>query len=67
MSKQMEIRTQTLDSSSRTIELRFGEEPEMDAPVTETSADQLTLRSVEERLKQGNKPIFRQVGELCAL
>ena len=67
MSTETEIGTQTLDNSSEIIELRFGQEPEMDTPVTETSADELTLRSVDKRIKQGNRPIFRGVEELCVL
>ena len=67
MSKETEIGTQTLDSSSETIELRFRQEPYMDIPVTETSADELTLRSVDERIKRAIDPIVRRVEELCAL
>ena len=39
----------------------------MDIPVTETSADELTLRSVDEKIKQATDPILRRVEELCAL
>ena len=39
----------------------------MDTLVTETSADELTLRSVDERIKQATDPILRRVEELCAL
>ena len=39
----------------------------MDTPVIETSADELTLRSVDERIKQATNPILRRVEELCAL
>ena len=39
----------------------------MDTPVTKTSADEPTLRSVDERNKQANDPILRRVEELCAL
>ena len=56
-----------LDSSSETIELRFRQEPKMDTPGTETSADELTLRSVDERIKQATDPILKRVEELCAL
>ena len=67
MSEETEIGTQTLKCSSETIELRFRQEPEMDTPVTETSFDELTLRSVDERIKQATDPILKQVEELCAL
>ena len=67
MSEQTIIGTETLDSSSETIELRFRQEPWMDTQVTDTSADELTLRSVEERIKQATDPILKRVEELCAL
>ena len=43
MSRETEIGTQKLESSSETIELRFGQEPEIDTSVTELSDDELTL------------------------
>ena len=52
MSEDAEIGTQTLDSSSETIELRFRQDTEMDTPVNETFSDELTLRSVHERIEQ---------------
>ena len=39
----------------------------MDTPVTETSTDELTLRSVDERIKQATDLILRRVEEICAL
>ena len=66
MSEETEIGTQTLDSSSDTIELKFGKEREVDTPVNEISANELTLRSVNERIKQATDPIFRRVEILCA-
>ena len=39
----------------------------MDTPVNDTSADELTLRSVDERIKQTTDPIFSRVEDLCAL
>ena len=39
----------------------------MDTPVTGTSAGELTLRSVDERIKQANKPPLRREEELCVL
>ena len=67
MSEEAEIGIQTLDSSSETIELRFRQEVEMVIPVNETSTDALTLRSVDERIKQATGPLLRRVEELCAL
>ena len=52
MSEEIETGTQTPDSSSETIEFRFRREPEMDAQVTESSFDELTLRTVDEWIKQ---------------
>ena len=67
MSKETEIGTQTHNSSPETIELRSRQEPEMDTSVTETSAGELTLKSVDEPIKQATDPILRRVVELCAL
>ena len=39
----------------------------MEPAVDETPADELTMRSVDERIKQGTDPILRRVEELCAL
>ena len=61
MSEVTEVGTQALDSSSETIELRFRQEPEMDTPVTETSGAELTLMSVDERIKQATDPILTAV------
>ena len=59
--------TQTLDSSSETTELRLRQETEMEPALLETPADELTLRSFGERIKQATDPILRRVEELCAL
>ena len=67
MNEETENGTQTLDSFPDTIELRFRHLPEMDNAVTETSSDELPLRSVDERIKQATHPILRRVEELCAL
>ena len=67
MSEETEIGTQTLDSSSKTIELRFRQETDMVPTLDETPTDELTLRSVDERIKQATDPILRRVDELCAL
>ena len=67
MSEETEIGTQTIDSSSETIERRFKQESVVDTPVTVTSADELTLRSVKERIKQATDPILRGVEEFCSL
>ena len=59
--------TQTLNSSSETVELGLGQEPEMNTQEIDTSADQSTLvRLVDERIKQATDPILR-LEELCAL
>ena len=39
----------------------------MDTPLTELSAGELTLRSVDERIKQTTDPVLRRVEEICAL
>ena len=67
MSEETGFGTQTLNSSSQTIEPRFREEPEIETPQTVTSVIEQTLRLVDERIKQMIDPIFRQVEELCAL
>ena len=67
MIEKTEVGTQILEISSETIGLRFRQEPEMDIPENETSADELTLRSVDERIEQTTDPILRRVEDLCAL
>ena len=67
MSEETGINTQTLDSSSETIELRLRQEAKMKPTLNETSTDEITLRSVDERIKQATDPILRRVEELCAL
>ena len=52
MSEKTEFGTRTLDSSSKTIEISFRQQTEMDTPATETSVDILTLRSVDEPIKR---------------
>ena len=59
MSEETETGTQIIDSFSETIELRFRQEPEMDIPAIGTSADELTLRWVDERIKQAADPMLR--------
>ena len=39
----------------------------MDTPASETSIDELTLRSVDEGIKQATGSILRLVEDLCAL
>ena len=67
MSEETETSTQAFDSSSESIELRLSQETEMDPALDETPAGELTLRSVDERIKQAIDPILRRVEELCAL
>ena len=67
MSEETEIDTQTLDSSSETFELRFRRQPEMDTPVTKTSANEPTARWVDERqIKQPTDSIFGLLELFCA-
>ena len=67
MNEETEIGMQAFDSSFGTIELRFRQEPEMENTMKETSTDEPTLISVDERIKQATDPILRRVEELCAL
>ena len=67
MSQEIGIGTQTLDNFSETIELRLRQETEMEPTLNETSSDELTSRSVDERIKQATDPILRRVEELCVL
>ena len=67
MSEETEIGTQTLDSSSDTIKLRLRQETELEPNLNETSTDELTLKSIDERIKQVTDPILRIVEELCVL
>ena len=66
MSEETETGTPTLDSFSETIELRWRQETEMEPTSEETSTDELTVRSVDERITQATDPILRRVEELCA-
>ena len=59
MANETKASTQTLDSSSETIELRQKQEPEKDPQGIETSTDELTLTSVDELVKQVTDPILR--------
>ena len=59
--------TQKFDSCSETLELRSRQETEMEPTLGETPDVELTLRSVDERIKQATDPILRRVEELCAL
>ena len=43
MNKEIELGTQTLNSSTETIELVIRQEPEMDTPAKEMFADELIL------------------------
>ena len=59
MTGETQAGTQTHDSSSDTTELKLRQEPEMDSQENEFSASQITLRSVDERIKQAISPIRR--------
>ena len=61
MSEEREFGFQMLDSSSKTIAIRFIQQTEMDTPATETSVDILTLRSVDEPIKRATDPILRKM------
>ena len=67
LSEETEAGTQTFHSSSESIELGLALESEMEPAVDVTLADELTLRSVEERTKQAADPILKRVEELFAL
>ena len=67
MSEETETGTQTFDFSSETIELRLRQETEKEPSLDETPADELTLRLVDERIKQASDPILRRLEDLRAL
>ena len=67
MSNENETGTETLDSSSNTIDLRLRQESKIDHQGIDTSTNELTLRSVNERSKQATGRILRRVEEICAL
>ena len=67
MSQELEIGTKTLNSPSKTIDLRFRQEPEMGTPMIETSANEFTLSSVDEQIKQATDPILGRKEEFCVL
>ena len=67
MGEETETGMQTFDSSSETIELRSSQETEMEPAFGEMPDTGLTLRSVEERIKQATDSILKRVEELCAL
>ena len=58
---------QTLGISLDTIDLRLRQELAMDSQENESSAGDLTLRSVDERMKQATDLILWRVEEICAL
>ena len=66
MSEETETGTQTFDSCSENIELRSSQETEMEPAFSETPDSELTLRSVDERIKQVTDPILKRVEELFA-
>ena len=67
MSEETKPGTQTFDSSSETVELRSSQETEMEPAISETHDSELTLRSVDEGIKQATDPILKRVEELRAL
>ena len=67
MNEETETGTQTFDNSSETTKLRASRETAMEPKLSETLDTELTLRSVDERIKQVTDWILRRVEELCAL
>ena len=67
MSEEAEADAQTLDSFFETIELRVSEEAETEPTLDKTPTDELTLRSVYERIKQATDPILKRTQKLCAI
>ena len=67
MSEEVETSTQKIDSYSESIELRLKQENEMDDTRDETSADELIVKSVDERITKATDALFRRVKELCVL
>ena len=59
--------TQTFDSSSETIELNSGQETEMEPAFSKTPDTELTMRSIDERIKQATDRLLGRVEELCYL
>ena len=67
MSKKTETGMQTMDNYSEITELKSSQETKMELAFGETPDTELTLRSVDERIKQATDPILERVEELCAL
>ena len=67
MSEETETGTQIFDISSESIELKLRLETGVEPAVDEAADIELTLRSVDERIKQATDRILRRVQELCAL
>ena len=64
MSEESETCTQTLDSSSETIELSLSQETELKPTLDEPPTDELTLSSVDESVKQATDPVLKRVEKL---
>ena len=67
MSEEIEMGTQTIDSSSQFVELGLGQETEMGPTVDETPADEFTFKSVGEKIKPATDPILRKIEEPFSL
>ena len=67
MSEETDVGTQTLDSSSETIELRLRQEMEMEPTLDETHTDVLTMMSVYEKTKQATEPTLTIAEKMCAI
>ena len=67
MSEEIESGRQTFDNSSETFDLRSSQETEIEPALNETPDTELTLRSIDERIKQATDPILKGIEELCDL
>ena len=67
MSNETEAGTQRYNISSDSIEFGLRQETKMDSQENDFSSREITLRSVDDRIKQATDPFLRRVEELCAL
>ena len=65
MNAETENTTQTFDSSTETVGLRLRQETEIESISNKLPTDELTLRSVDQKIKQTTDLILRRVGERC--
>ena len=67
LSRETVTGTQTHDSSSDPFDLGLRQKPKIDSQENEFSPSEITLRSLDERIKQAIYPILRHVEEICVL